>query len=38
LDFVREQWNSLRARAPWIADANHWPIYDAEELIREIEG
>ncbi len=38
LDFVREQWNSLRARAPWIADANHWPIYDAGELIREIEG
>jgi transcriptional regulator with XRE-family HTH domain len=36
-DFVREQWNSLRARSPWITDGNHFPIYDAEELTREIE-
>jgi mRNA interferase RelE/StbE len=38
LDFVREQWSELRARAPWVADVNHWPIYSAEDLIREIEG
>lgn len=38
LDFVREQWSSLRPQAPWIADVAHWPIYSAEDLIREIEG
>lgn len=38
LDFVREEWSSLRARAPSIADVDHWPIYSGEDLIREIEG
>lgn len=38
LDFVREQWSLLRADAPWIADADHRPIYDAADLIREIDG
>jgi hypothetical protein len=38
LDFIREQWGTLRARAPWVADANHWPIYTAEDLVRVIEG
>ncbi len=38
LGFVREEWSSLRARAPSIADVDHWPIYSAEDLIREIEG
>jgi transcriptional regulator with XRE-family HTH domain len=38
LDFLREQWGSLRARAPWITDVKHRPIYSAEDLIREIEG
>jgi hypothetical protein len=38
LDFVREQWGALRAGAPWIADVDHWPIYTAEDLIREVEG
>jgi transcriptional regulator with XRE-family HTH domain len=38
LDFVREKWISLRDRAPWITDADHWPIYDPEDLFREIEG
>src|SRR5579863_7447660 len=38
LDFAREEWSSLRGRAPWIADADHWPIYMAEDLAREIEG
>jgi transcriptional regulator with XRE-family HTH domain len=38
LDFCRERWNSVRARAPYIADVQNLPIYDAEELVREIEG
>ena len=38
LAFVREQWSALRARAPWITDVNYWPIYSAEDLIREMEG
>jgi transcriptional regulator with XRE-family HTH domain len=38
LDFVREQWSSLPAREPRIADIDHWPIYSAEDLLREIEG
>ena len=38
LDFVREQWGTLRARAPWITDANSWPIYSAADLFQEIEG
>lgn len=38
LGFVREQWRSLSARGPWIADVDHLPIYSAEDLIREIEG
>jgi|SRR5579863_2134052 len=35
VDFVREKWISLRDRAPWIADADHWPIYKPEDLFRE---
>lgn len=38
LDFCRDKWPSLRDCSPWIADAERLPIYDAEELIREIEG
>ncbi len=38
VDFVREQWRALRSRTPWVADRDHWPIYTAEELAREIEG
>lgn len=38
LDFVRDKWTSLRARAPWITDADQWPIYNTEELLREIDG
>lgn len=38
LDFIREQWSSLRARGPWVADLDHRPIYSAEDLIREIDG
>ena len=38
LDFVHEQWRALRARAPWVADRDHWPIYTAAELTQEIEG
>lgn len=37
LTFVRDAWPSLRLRAPWIADEKNWPIYDSEELAREIE-
>jgi transcriptional regulator with XRE-family HTH domain len=37
LDFAREEWASLRARSPRITDVDNWPIYDAEELFREIE-
>lgn len=36
LDFVHDNWGSLRARAPWITDARNWPIYNSEELMREI--
>ena len=38
LDFIRENWSSLRAVGAWIADAEGWPIYDIEELMSEIEG
>jgi mRNA interferase RelE/StbE len=38
LDFVREQWGALTARSPWITDVKYWPIYNAEDLIREMEG
>ena len=38
LDFVREKWNSLRARSPWLADMHHYPIYTSEELFREVGG
>ena len=38
LNFVREEWNSLRARSPWLADMNHYPIYTSEELFREVRG
>lgn len=38
LQFAHHHWSSLRSRAPWIADDKNWPIYDAEELVREIEG
>ncbi len=38
LDFAHDKWSSLRPRSPWITDAKNLPIYDAEELIREIEG
>jgi hypothetical protein len=38
LDFVRERWSSIQGRAPRIADVDHYPIYDAEELVQEIEG
>jgi transcriptional regulator with XRE-family HTH domain len=38
LDFVRDEWSSLRARSPWITDAKNLPIYDTDELIRVIEG
>ena len=38
LNFVREEWNSLRARSPWLADMNHYPIYTSEELFREVGG
>ena len=37
LDFAGEERDSLRTRAPWITDLDHWPIYNAEELVREIE-
>lgn len=38
LDFVREQWSALRARAPRITDGNYWPIYNAEDLVQQMEG
>jgi transcriptional regulator with XRE-family HTH domain len=38
LDFVHDEWSSLRAQDPWVADLNHWPIYSAEDLSGEIEG
>jgi transcriptional regulator with XRE-family HTH domain len=38
LDFVRENWSTLRARSPWVADDTNWPIYNSDELAHEIEG
>jgi transcriptional regulator with XRE-family HTH domain len=37
LDYVRERWNELRSRSPWVTDAAHRPIYTSEELFQEIE-
>lgn len=38
LDFVRDHWASLRQRAPQITERDFNPIYDAGELIRQIDG
>jgi DNA-binding XRE family transcriptional regulator len=38
LDFVRDEWPSLRSRSPYITDNNGSVIYTSEELVRELEG
>lgn len=38
LDFIRDEWDSLRARSPSVMDERGWPIYTNEELAREVAG
>lgn len=38
LDFVREEWRSLRARTPQITGPDFSPIYDTGDLVRQIDG
>jgi len=38
LNYVREEWSWLRFRAASIIDIDHRPIYDIEEVFREMGG
>jgi transcriptional regulator with XRE-family HTH domain len=38
LDFVRDEWRSLRSRSPSIIDDTGLVIYTTEELFREMDG
>ena len=38
LKYVSDEWAWLRNRAPWITDVDQRPIFDIEELFRELEA